>query len=259
MAKGHWLDPLARSLLQATGRLPRPAVSPDRRGERRPSPGREPTGSVEAPAAPRDAAASAAGNNHGADSSAEERIERDLLALKLKQNPALPLRDAEEVRLVAALGWSLDVNRATAADWARLPGCRPEQIDLLLRLQAGGVQLSGPDDLQRLLDLEPATLASWLPLLSFQWYGGHEPSRPPSRVEVNLASAEGLASALNLEPPRVERLLRERRRSPFLDLADLQQRLQLPPAVVEAWIGKVGFEQRRAGPNGPSLPTPVRR
>lgn len=251
MAKGHWLDPLARSLLQATGRLPRPAVSPARGDGRRKDggggAGGESTGTVDAWAAA------------DADTIAHERIERDLLALKLQQNPALPLKDAEEVRRVAALGWSLDVNRATAADWARLPGCRPEQIDLLLRLQAGGVQLSGPDDLQRLLDLDPATLQSWLPLLRFQWYGTHEPNRPPSRIEVNLAPAETLADQLELGPERIERLLLERRRQPFLDLADLQQRLQLPPSLVEAWIGKVGFAQRKAGPGGPSLPSAGRR
>lgn len=233
MAKGHWLDPLARSLLQATGRLPRPAVPPSQAGSQN---GREAkASSTEA-------------------SGADEPIELDLLALKLQQNPALPLKTADEVRRAASLGWRLDVNRATAADWSRLPGCRPEQIDLLLRLQAGGVQLSGPEDLQRLLDLDPITLATWLPLLSFQWYGDLSPRPDAARIAINHAAAEALASQLGLEPARIERLLRERRRSPFLDLADLQQRLQLPPAVVEGWIGKVSFEARRTGPDGPTLP-----
>lgn len=249
MAKGHWLDPLARSLLQATGRLPRPvSASP---------PGRTPT------PAPGTSSDMPAGQETLGLSATDdlERIEQDLLALKLQQNPTLPLKDAEEVRRLAALGWSLDVNRATAVDWARLPGCRPDQIDLLLRLQAGGVQLSGPEDLQRLLELDTATLHAWLPLLSFQWHSGLPTAVLPERIEINLVPAQALAEHLGLDQPRIERLLRERRRGPFRDLADLQHRLQLPPALVEAWIGRVGFQQRSPGKGsgGPSLPTAGRR
>ncbi|MFM8524896.1 MAG: hypothetical protein ACKOCM_04675 [Cyanobacteriota bacterium] len=249
MAKGHWLDPLARSLLQATGRLPRP-IRAGRPGAPPPAPL---TSGGDATADKEPFALSATADL--------ERVEQDLLALKLQQNPTLPLKDAAEVRRLAALGWSLDVNRATAADWSRLPGCRPQQIDLLLRLQAGGVQLSGPEDLQRLLDLDTATLHAWLPLLSFQWYGGLQAAVMPERIEINVVSPQSLAEHLGLDQPRIERLLRERRRSPFLDLADLQHRLQLPPALVEAWIGKVGFRQRGPGPGsgGPSLPSAGRR
>ena len=47
--------------------------------------------------------------------------------------------------------------------------------------------------------------------------------------------------------------MRERRRSGFKDLADLQERLCLPSSSVEALIGRVSFGSRRAGP---SLPLP---
>jgi len=143
------------------------------------------------------------------------------------------------------------VNRATAADWLRLPGLEPAQVDLLLRLQAGGVQLSGSDDLQRVLELPDAVVQTWLPLLEFRWYG--EPAMaaaPPSRIDLNGAPAREL-EPLGLGPERLNRLLRERGRGPFLDLADLQQRLQLPAALVESWIGRVQF---RPGPAGPVLP-----
>jgi DNA uptake protein ComE-like DNA-binding protein len=178
-------------------------------------------------------------------------VEQELLALKLQQNPALKLDDAEAVKRAAALGWRLDVNRATAADWLRLPGIAGDQVDLLLRLQAGGIQLSGADDLQRVLDLSEAVVRCWLPLLEFRWYG--EPATPiqsATRVDLNQASSQELAG-LGLDPPRLSRLLRERSRSPFRDLADLQQRLQFPADLVESWIGKVSFRQ---GPAGPALP-----
>ncbi|MBM5790474.1 MAG: hypothetical protein FJ053_01715 [Cyanobacteria bacterium M_surface_10_m1_298] len=212
MARGHWLDPLARGLLEAAGQLPRRADPPP-----------------------------------------DRRVEQDLLELKLQQDPGLRLRSDEDVRHAAALGWRLDVNRATASDWLRLPQIQPQQVDLLLRLQQGGVQLSGPDDLQKLLDVPDALVRSWEPLLQFRWYGDGSPSAiTPVRLDLNRASRSSLERQLpQLNAERRQRLLRERQRAPFQDLADLQQRLQLPPAVVEELIGKVRFGQ---GPAGPELP-----
>ena len=224
MARGHWLDPLARSLLEATGQLPR-----------RPQ-----------PAKPAEAMAVEA-------TAADEVVERDLLELKLRQDPQRRLQDPSEVRHAAALGWRLDVNRASADDWLRLPGITPTQVDLLLRLQRGGVQLSGLDDLERLLEIPRSQAKAWEPLLLFRWYGDGAPLQAsPRPVDLNHAPGAALERELpQLDAVRRGRLLRERQRAPFLDLADLQQRLQLPPALVEELIGKVRFGQ---GPAGPQLP-----
>jgi DNA uptake protein ComE-like DNA-binding protein len=227
MARGHWLDPLARSLLEATGQLPRQP---------------KPSSAITGPAGcePDEPELSSA-------------VERDLLELKLRHDPGRRLIDPAEVQHAAALGWRLDVNRASAADWLRLPGITPSQVDLLLRLQQGGVQLSGPDDLQRLLELPRQQIEAWEPLLLFRWYGDGAPP-PPSRrqVDLNHANPTTLEQQLpQLDASRRARLLRERQRAPFSDLADLQLRLQLPPALVEDLIGKVRFGQ---GPAGPQLP-----
>lgn len=222
MAQRHWLDPLARRLLQATGQIPpdpRPRSSPESQALQQ-------------------------------DPLRQEAVERDLLALKLRHNPGLRLSSADEVRHAAALGWRLDVNRATRADWLRLPGMEAHHVDLLLRLQAGGVQLSGAEDLQRLLELPPAVVTAWLPLLDFRWYGEPPATPPEPRLDLNQARLPDL-QALGLSPERSQRLLRERARAPFRDLADLQERLQLPPDLVERWIGKVRFG---TGPIGPVLP-----
>lgn len=260
MARRHWLDPLARRLLVASGQLPAPAVAdPQRSGSAFGLLGRRSAASsaglpqLEAAAA----AGRAAAADHPEDAAHQEAVERDLLALKLTQNPGLRLRDAEEVRHAAALGWRLDVNRATAGDWIRLPGCTAHQADLLQRLQAGGVQLSGPDDLREVLGLQPATLTSWLPLLVFRWYGdaSAQPSAP-SPVAVNQAAAAALERLPGLTPERARRLLRERSRAPFRDLADLGERLALPPSVLEGWIGRVSFAP---GPSGPVLPPSPQR
>ncbi len=221
MGRGHWLDPLARGLLEAAGQLPR----------------RETAARPAAPEA----------------RPLEECVEQDLLELKLEHNPNLRLANAQEVQHAAALGWRLDVNRASADDWLRLPEIQRDQVDLLLRLQQGGVQLSGPEDLQRLLDLPAAVVAIWEPLLQFRWYGDGAPSTVrPLLIDLNRAPAQALERQLpQLSPERRQRLLRERQRAPFQDLADLQQRLQLPAAVVEALIGKVRFGQGSAGPELP--------
>lgn len=219
MGQKHWLDPLARRLLQASGQLPAQPVAAPQHHPREP-----------------------------------DHVERDLLELKLKQQPGRRLSNAQEVRLAAELGWRLDVNRATATDWLRLPGISAEQVDLLMRLQAGGVQLSGPDDLERLLNLPAAIVASWQPLLQYRWYGEPAAASEEQVVDLNLANAKQLQT-LGLSPQRCTRLLRERARQPFSDLADLQHRLQLPADQIEAWIGKVRFG---AGLAGPSLPLPGR-
>jgi DNA uptake protein ComE-like DNA-binding protein len=147
----------------------------------------------------------------------------------------------------------LDVNRASAAEWQRLPGCTFQQVDLLLRLQRGGVQLSGVEDLQQLLNLDTLTLELWRPLLVFRWYDAPAMVHGPVPVQLNQAGGQLLQEQLGLSPDRCRRLLRERGRGPFLDLADLQLRLQFPPQVIEAMIGKVEFT---AADPGPCLPDP---
>jgi hypothetical protein len=220
MAQRHWLDPLARHLLVATGLIPA--------------------------AAPKEA---------GKDPE-QIAIERDLLSLKLQQNPALRLRTAQDVEHAAALGWRLDVNRATSADWLRLPGMTPDQVNLLLRLQRGGVQLSGAEDLGQALDLSADQVAAWLPLLDFRWYSEPPSGAVPSaRLDLNLAKAQELRG-LGLSSERCHRLVRERSREPFRDLADVQERLQLPSDLVEQWIGKVRFGTAQSGP---ALPLPPKK
>ena len=225
MARRHWLDPLARRLLIATGQLPAPAADP-----------------AEDP--PADPPRIAPGGE------VDEQVESDLLRLRMAQDPALRFRDPQEVARAAAMGWRLDVNRATAADWLRLPGCGAEQVDLLMRLQAGGIQLSGPEDLEQVLGTGAERVRGWLPVLEFRWYPETAATRPRP-VRLNRAGAAELATLPGLSPERLRRLQRERARGPFRDLADLQLRLRFPPEVVEQWIGRVSFE---AGPAGPELP-----
>jgi hypothetical protein len=175
-------------------------------------------------------------------------VERELLALKLRGSPDLRLRSADEVRHAAALGWCLDVNRASAADWLRLPGCGLDQADRLLRHQAEGQQLTGPEDLQLLLGLQEAQIKAWLPVLIF--HGSDAALRPkgPPPLRINQASDQLLRRQLNLSEACCERLLRERAIRPFRSLDDLRRRLGLGDPQVEAWIGRLSFQPGLASP-----------
>ena len=191
MARRHWLDPLARKVLQVMGDLPPDPVRPLRT----------------------------------ASSSVQD------------QTPAPSL--------------AIDVNRATAEQWRQLPGCSDAMIDQLLRLQQGGVQFSQLEDLAQLLDLSETVCDLWRPHLIFRWHGDAPAQPEQSVLDLNAASPRLLASGLAWPDDRLERLIAERRRKPFQHLADLQERLCLPPDVVEALIGRVCFGAR---PSGPSLP-----
>ncbi len=182
MARGHWLDPLARQVLWATGQLPKAS---------------------------------------------------------LHKPP------------IQAPPWRIDVNRATAAEWLKLPGCSEEMAALLVRLQQGGVQLSGADDLIKLLHLSTELAERWRPHLLFRWYGDSPPGPEPPPLDLNAAAVTTLEEALNWPPGRLQRLIRERQRRPFANLADLQERLTLPAAAIEQLIGSVSFGARSAGPKLP--------
>jgi hypothetical protein len=232
MAGRHWLDPLARRLLVATGHLPPLATGP-----------LPPPASVPAAAA--------------ADE-VDETVERELLALKLAQNPSLRLRNGTEVRHAAALGWCLEVNRAGFADWLRLPGCRPVQVDRLSRLQADGLRLHGPADLAEAMEVPLEQLALWLPVLSFRRCGEPAAALKPPSLAINQAPEPLLRERLGLRPERCRRLLRERAREPFRDLADLQERLDLPIDLIERWIGRIRFGPPAPGPVLPPARRPSR-
>ena len=188
MARQHWLDPLARKLLQATGDLP-----PD--------------------------------------------------SVQIKQQPRATPTPAET--------WSLDVNRATPEQWQKLPGCSEAMVDVLMRLQRGGVQFSQLDDLALLLNLPADLVKLWTPHLVFRWHGDAPVLPKQAPLDVNAAAPTLLEQTLDWPKPRLQRLIQERRLKPFEHLADLQERVCLPPDAVEQLIGRVSFGAR---PSGPSLP-----
>ncbi len=176
-------------------------------------------------------------------------MELELLSLKLHQNPWLALPDEATVQRAARLGVRLDVNRAPAAQWGRLPGIHWQWIDQLLRLQRQGVHIRDLAELEQRLGAPPALLRLWRPVLAFQSHG--DPPRLPPLVDVNGANGRQLSSLPGLDGNRVALLLRERQRGRFRSLADLQNRLRLPDPGMAALAGRLHCGQ---GPIPPDLP-----
>jgi len=205
MARGHWLDPLAREILRLTGDLP-------------PSKKR-------------------ANNSSTLD---DFNIEEELQHLKRKQQES-----------GNKSGFFIDVNRASSSDWQKLNGCTSEMIDLLLKLQQGGVQLSGFEDLFGLLHLPPSLAEQWKPHLLFRWYSSSPITENKKVIDLNCHPPQQLHDGLNWPRPRLLRLLKERQRKPFKDLADLQDRLALQAQVIEELIGNVSFGSKSPGPTLP--------
>ncbi len=167
-------------------------------------------------------------------------IELELKALKEKRSE----QNISDFFLV-------DVNRATASDWRQLPGCSEVMVDLLLKLQRGGVQLSGCNDLFQLLELPKSLAEKWSPHLVFHWYGNSPVIDHSPLVDINCSSLSTLKITLKWPKEKLNRLNHERQKRPFKNLADLQERLTLPPSTIENLIGNVRFGSRPAGPKLP--------
>jgi DNA uptake protein ComE-like DNA-binding protein len=124
-------------------------------------------------------------------------------------------------------------------------------VDVLMRLQRGGVQFSQLDDLALLLNLPADLKELWTPHLVFRWHGDTPVMLEQPPLDLNAAAPTLLEQTLDWPKPRLQRLIQERRLKPFEHLADLQERVCLPPDAVEQLIGRVSFGAR---PSGPSLP-----
>ena len=93
-------------------------------------------------------------------------------------------------------------------------------------------------------------------VLVFRWYGELPLSAAPPLLRINQASDHLLRRQLGLSEVCCQRLIRERALRPFRGLAELGQRLQLPDATLEAWIGRLSFEPGLASPLLPPAPKP---
>ncbi len=61
----------------------------------------------------------------------------------------------------------IDASRAEAEDWSQLPYITPEEVDLLVRLRRGGVELTHLELVAQVLGLSSAHIELWRPHLTF--------------------------------------------------------------------------------------------
>lgn len=171
-----------------------------------------------------------------------DRLESRLnpLRAKLQQDPYYRFQSATEVQLAVQLGIQIDVNQATADDWLRLPGLSIHQARTLAQLTRSGVSLTCLADIAAALGLSEQRLQPLAPILQFCYYDP-ESAIQPVRVNANQASLEQLTRvpAIDLHLARI--IVQQRQYRPFRNLADLQQRLQLPPQLTTALLHYLNF------------------
>ncbi|WP_448561789.1 ComEA family DNA-binding protein [Trichothermofontia sp.] len=150
---------------------------------------------------------------------------------QMLQDPYYRFRSIAEVQEAAALGVTIDANRATVDDWLRLPGLSIHQAKLLHGLSQGGVQFHCLEDVAAALDVPVAHLQPLASILRFYYYD-------PDGVEaiqtlnVNQASIAQLTKVPGVDLFLARAIVEQRSaHGPYRNLVDLQRRLSLPATL----------------------------
>lgn len=160
------------------------------------------------------------------------------LRQRLQRDPYCRLQSYQEVKLAAALGFSIDVNRAALDDWLRLPGLSIHQARTLVGLSQAGVQFHCLEDIAAALGLPPASLLPLGPVLSFCYYE----VAPERRLKVNQATVEQLCQVPKIDPDTARAIVHERTcGGDFGGAAAFQQRLSVPPDWMEHLVHYLSF------------------
>ncbi|MFE4106846.1 ComEA family DNA-binding protein [Almyronema epifaneia] len=179
-------------------------------------------------------------------SQAWQKLKQSLLAnlppqrSQLLQDPFYRFQSVTEVGQAAQLGVRIDVNRATADDWLRLPGVSIHQARLLATLTQSGVQLHSLEELAAVLNTTSTRLKAWEPILQFCFYD-QDGADHLQRLNPNTATVEQLIRLPAVDLYLARRLVEGRRAGAYRNLADLQQRLALPSGLVETLLHYLYF------------------
>ena len=154
---------------------------------------------------------------------------------RLQRDPLARLHSLEEVVIAAELGIAINVNQATVDDWLRLPGISIRQAQTLTALSRSGVAFYCPEDIAAALDMPVERLSPFLPLLKFCYY---DPASGLSRPQLSLNQAipQHLMTLPGMSLSLLERIVNERRRSPFQDWSEVHHRLRLTPELTQQWM-----------------------
>ena len=159
---------------------------------------------------------------------------------QLREDPFYRFQSITEVTQAARLGIRIDVNRATVDDWLRLPGISIHQARLLAALTQSGVQIHSLEALAAALNTSVERLSPLTPILQFCFYDPDSPDQI-QRLNPNTATLEQLLRIPAIDLYLARRIIAGRRIKAYTHLADLQQRLGLPAALVETLLHYLAF------------------
>ena len=150
------------------------------------------------------------------------------LRWRLLNDPYYRMQSLAEVAIAAELGLRLDVNQATVDDWLKLPGLSIRQARLLVELSQSGISFYCIEDLAAALSVPASQLRPLEPVLRFCYYDAEGLDTQPL-LNHNYASAQQLRRVPGIDGFLADTIVRQRTaRGPFRNLADFQQRLDLP-------------------------------
>ena len=153
------------------------------------------------------------------------------LRSRILNDPYYRLQSLAEIELAASLGVKIDANQATVDDWLRLPGISIHQARSLAALTQAGVQFYGLEDVAAALNLPLQRLKSFQPILQFCYYDSDSPNQIQP-INPNHASIEQLTRLPTVDLYLARAIVQHRQKAgPYRNLADLQQRLTLPPSL----------------------------
>lgn len=155
---------------------------------------------------------------------------------RMLTDPYYRFQSIEEVKIAAALGIRIDVNRARIDDWLRLPGLSIHQARSLTQLTQGGVEFHSLEDVSAALNMPIHTLQPIEPILRFCYYGdmgnGGRSEALPS-ISLNAASAQLLQQIPLINADLAQAIVSDRQRhGAYRSLADFQQRLAIPAELM---------------------------
>lgn len=154
---------------------------------------------------------------------------------RLQRDPLGRLQNLEEVAIAADLGIHIDVNQATVDDWLRLPGISIHQARTLANLTQSGVAFHCLEDVAAALGVAGHRLAPLSPILQFCYYDPASSVRPVA-ISLNHATVAQLTTIPGMSAVLVERIVNERRRSPFVSWSDVHHRLRLTSEQTSQWL-----------------------
>lgn len=154
---------------------------------------------------------------------------------KLQRDPLVRLTTLSEVAVAADLGMRIDANQATVDDWLRLPGLSIHQARTLVALSQSGVIFYSLDDIAAALGLATQQFAPLEPILQFCYYDESSAVAPLS-TSLNQATVAQLMALPGMTAAIAERIMHERRRSPFTNWSDVHHRLRLTANQTSQWM-----------------------